>query len=357
MFQKKPCPKKFTYLLSNVKKLVWERETRIIILDLYRPNRRMAYFSRKCIGQHTWVRRKTAAMTYDILARKWSLILYIDPKLKLSEIKLFMLSNYFRCWCSSSMGKQMIYKFNIIASPVKCPSSLIDSFSLIEIVGCWMSNNRLKLDASKTEFIWLGSTHRLTKCIFDPIIYGGGTIQISQTVRNLDAYIDSAIGFIEHVIRLTRTCLFYITQLWSIRQPHTIESSYALVKSLFLTHLDFCDGHLKGVPKCLVKPSYWLRRVWSCFFVAQCSQPDIPSIVTFKLCGFAFRYLRGSSPPYLVHYTSRRSAPSLDAHIFDLQRHVRVLAEITIFDNWSSGHFILSAWNCLPVIFFSHLET
>ena len=64
-------------------------------------------------------------------------------------IKLFMLSNYFRCWCSSSMGKQMIYKFDIIASPVKCPSSLIGSFSLIEIVGRWMSSNRLKLDASK----------------------------------------------------------------------------------------------------------------------------------------------------------------------------------------------------------------
>ena len=90
---------------------------------------------------------------------------------------------------------------------------------------------------------WVRLTHRLTKCIFDPIIYGGGTIQTSQTVRNLDAYIDSAIGFTEHVTRLTRKCLFYITQLWSIRRPLTIESSYALVKSLFFTHLDFCDGH------------------------------------------------------------------------------------------------------------------
>ena len=83
------------------------------------------------------------------------------------------------------------------------------------------------------------------------------------------------------------------------------------------------DISFKGVPKCLVRPSYRPRHVWSCFFVAQCGRPDIPSIVTFKLCGFAFLCVRWSSPPYLVHYTSRRSAPSLDAHIFDLQRQVR----------------------------------
>ena len=70
---------------------------------------------------------------------------------------------------------------------------LVRSFGLlthaycIEIVGRWMSSNRLRLNQSKTEFIWLGSTHRLARCTFDPITIGGEIIQPSQTVRDLGA--------------------------------------------------------------------------------------------------------------------------------------------------------------------------
>ena len=80
----------------------------------------------------------------------------------------------------------------------------------IEVIGRWMSSNRLRLNASKTEFIWLGSTRRLARCTFDPIIINGDTIPPSLTVRDLGAYIDSGINFDEHVTRLTRTCFFHI---------------------------------------------------------------------------------------------------------------------------------------------------
>ena len=64
----------------------------------------------------------------------------------------------------------------------------------IEVMGQWMSSNRLKLNASKTEFIWLGSTRRLAGCTFDPIIISGVLIQPSSTVRDLGAYIDSGMS-------------------------------------------------------------------------------------------------------------------------------------------------------------------
>ena len=124
----------------------------------------------------------------------------------------------------------------------------------IEIVGRWMSSNRLRLNPSKTEFIWLGSTRRLARCTFDPITIGGEIIQPSQTVRDLGAYIDSSIGFAEHVTRLVKTCYFHIRQLRSIRRSLTIESSHALVRALVLTRLDYCNGLLGGAPKCLLSP-------------------------------------------------------------------------------------------------------
>ena len=65
----------------------------------------------------------------------------------------------------------------------------------IEVMGQWMSSNRLKLNASKTEFIWLGSTRRLARCTFDSIIISGVPIQPSTTVRDLGAYIDSGMSY------------------------------------------------------------------------------------------------------------------------------------------------------------------
>ena len=70
-------------------------------------------------------------------------------------------------------------------------------------------------------------------------------------VHDLGAYIDSAIGFAEHVTRLVRTCYFHIHQLRSIRRSLTIKSSHALVRALVLTRLDYCNGLLGGAPKCL----------------------------------------------------------------------------------------------------------
>ena len=116
-----------------------------------------------------------------------------------------------------------------------------------------MSSNRLRLNPSKTEFIWLGSTRRLARCTFDLITIGGEIIQPSQTVRDLGTYIDSSIGFAEHVTRLARTCYFQIRQLRSIRRSLTIESSHALVRALVLTRLDYCNGLLDGAPKCLLR--------------------------------------------------------------------------------------------------------
>ena len=112
----------------------------------------------------------------------------------------------------------------------------------IEVMGQWMSSNRLKLNASKTEFIWLGSTRRLAGCTFDPIIISGVPIQPSSTVRDLGAYIVSGMSFTDHVTRLTRTCFFHIRQLRSIRRSLTVDSSHALVRALILTRLDYCNG-------------------------------------------------------------------------------------------------------------------
>ena len=110
-------------------------------------------------------------------------------------------------------------------------------------------------------------------------------------------YIDSSIGFAEHVTRLVRTCYFHIHQLRSIRRSLTIESSHALVRALVLTRLDYCNGLLGGAPKCLLSPLSGVLRAAArlILLLSRTSSVadrirtklhwfDIPSRVTFKLC-------------------------------------------------------------------------
>ena len=76
-------------------------------------------------------------------------------------------------WGSSSMDMAddlQIYDHCLASDTPQLTNRLIQC---IEIVGRWMSSNRLRLNPSKTEFIWLGSTRRLARGTFDPITIGG----------------------------------------------------------------------------------------------------------------------------------------------------------------------------------------
>ena len=188
-------------------------------------------------------------------------------------------------------------------------------------MGRWMSSNRLRLNASKTQFIWQGSTRRLVRCTFDPIIINGDTILPSQTVRDLGAYIDFGINYDKHVARLTRTCFFQIRQLRSIRRSLTVESSHALVRALVLTWLDYCNRLLGGAPKYLL--GLLSGVLWAAAHLilllprsgsvtdrihTELHWLDIPSRVTFKPCVLAYRCIHGSAPSYLARFFTPVSA-------------------------------------------------
>ena len=185
----------------------------------------------------------------------------------------------------------------------------------IDCMGQWMLKNRLKLNASKTEFIWLGSPRRLAACTFDSIVVDGSAIQPSLTVRDLGVIIDPAISLIDHVNRLTRTCYFHIRQLRSIRRSLTIDACHALVRAMVISRLDYCNGLLGGAPKYLLGQLSGVMRAAARLILVLPRRShmtdaistrlhwlDIPARVVFKLCVIAFRCQHGSAPLYLADY-------------------------------------------------------
>ena len=116
----------------------------------------------------------------------------------------------------------------------------------VEKIESWMSSNRLRLNVTKTEFLWLGSPTRLASNPPSSIQITGSSITPSKTVRSLGVLIDPAISFREQITGLTNTCYYHIRQLRSIRRSLSFDSSHALVRALILSRLDYCNRLLGG---------------------------------------------------------------------------------------------------------------
>ena len=62
-----------------------------------------------------------------------------------------------------------------------------------------MSSNRLKLNADKTDFIWLGTRQQLAKVNRDCIVLDGVNIKPSREVTLLGVVIDEKLKFTSHI--------------------------------------------------------------------------------------------------------------------------------------------------------------
>ena len=121
-----------------------------------------------------------------------------------------------------------IYDHCVVNDMHPLTSRLVDC---IGSIGVWMTNSRLKLNASKTEFIWFGSARCLARCTFKSIGINGS----SKTVRNLGVVLDPSLSLASHVTKLTRALYFHIRQLHTIRRTLTNDACHALVIALVLT--------------------------------------------------------------------------------------------------------------------------
>ena len=180
-------------------------------------------------------------------------------------------------------------------------------------IGVWMTNNRLKLNASKTEFIWFGSARRLAKCTFESIVINGSSILPSKTVCNLGVVLDPSLSLESHITKLTSTLYFHIRQLRTIRWTLTNDTCHALVRALIFSMLDYCNGLLAKEPDYFLAQLSGVMRAaarlilqlpWKSHFLTPSVAHwlDIWEHVRFKLCVLARRWIHESAPSYLSKY-------------------------------------------------------
>src|SRR5579872_3597180 len=105
----------------------------------------------------------------------------------------------------------------------------------------WMDNNKLVLNAFKTEIIVFGSQHQLNKFNKTCITVGNVQVSISDNVRNLGVTFDSQLSFEKHSKQLFSSCFYQIRQLWSIRHCLSDTAAEILVHAFVSSRLDYCN--------------------------------------------------------------------------------------------------------------------
>jgi hypothetical protein len=121
--------------------------------------------------------------------------------------------------------------------------------SCIEDVGLWMSSNRLKLNADKTQFTCLGTRYQLAKVGLPGSTFtiSGSNIELLRAVTCLGVVVDQQLTFSEHVRRLAGRCFYWLRQLRTIRRIVTTDAAVALVNALVISRIDYCNGVLSGI--------------------------------------------------------------------------------------------------------------
>ena len=118
----------------------------------------------------------------------------------------------------------------------------------------WMSSNRLSLNSSKTQFIWLGTPQQLQKLDFVLLSEKFPLLSFSSSVRDLGVTLDSSLTFSDHISNLTRSSYFHLRRLRAIRRSVSPSIFTTLVHAFVCSRIDNCNSLLIGLPKSRLSP-------------------------------------------------------------------------------------------------------
>ena len=121
---------------------------------------------------------------------------------------------------------------NIQALKTRVETSLSIAFK-------WYTQNRLKINPSKTEMVILKSRRQNSDTDFS-VQFGGDQVSTSSSVRVLGVVIDPCMTWEKHVGQIVQRC--YLVGLARMRHRLPQETKRMLVEALVLPHVRYCIG-------------------------------------------------------------------------------------------------------------------
>lgn len=192
-------------------------------------------------------------------------------------------------------------------------SGLVERFTrCIDRIHQWMRCNRLRLNADKTQIIWIGTRQQMSKMHITEVPVLSEEVKISSTVNNLGVTIDPNLTMSEHVQVLCRSSWFHLRQLRVIRSSLTRESAESLVHAFIGSRLDYCNAVLSGIGTGLIERLQLVQNAAARLVTGARKFDHITPIlkelhwlpvkqrITYKTAMLVFKCLTSRAPGYLT---------------------------------------------------------
>ena len=145
----------------------------------------------------------------------------------------------------NSFKPQPSIEKKVIAEQEKCLRS----------IRLWMSQNRLKMNDEKTEFMLIGHRAQLQKCKTKQIKVGPSSVSISDHIKYLGVLTDTELSFKQHIISKSKIAALNLRNIRCLRKYLTEASCKTLVQALVMSHLDYSNAIFTDLPSTTMEPA------------------------------------------------------------------------------------------------------
>ena len=227
----------------------------------------------------------------------------------------------------------------------------------------WMDQTRLKMNPFKTEFFYFGHPKQLTKCTEDAFDVTGDLIVRRELIRYLGVWMDSNLNLKIHATKKCQVAMINFIKIRNIRHLLDANTTESLCLSLCISHLDYCNAVLYGLPDITIHKMQRIQNMCACLVLRRTKRDTISTClkqlhwlpvqqrIHFKLLVLMFKCLAGDGPVYLkqlLHYKpilrhGLRSSTSMD--------NLQISTPRTKSKTFADHSFSVAAptlWNSLP---------
>ena len=180
-----------------------------------------------------------------------------------------------------------------------------------------MSENKLKLNPDKTEFIVSGAKDRY-KWLSDsfPVNILSNCLSPTDVVRNLGVLFDAKFCVTNHVNSVIKSCFISLRDLHRIRRFLPIDTSVVIANALVSSHLDYWNSLFRSLSSCKATRLQYVQNALAQFVTAASKLIHITSSlrilhwlpirqrIIFKTLVLVYKFLTTVQPKYFAQYLS-----------------------------------------------------
>ena len=168
-------------------------------------------------------------------------------------------------------------------------------------IGIWMTQNLLKLNCDKTEFILFGTWQQLSKVNDIGLHINSSIIKPTNHARNLGFIMDSLLKNGPHINKITSSCYCKLHNIAKVRPHLDTKLAQLIVQTLVLSNINYCNSLLAGSSQYQLNKLQHIQNM-GCWVISNIRIHNhvspamkhlhwlkIPEGITYKLCLLVYK--------------------------------------------------------------------